>query len=72
MFAAAVGVIAECSWGEFTTIFKKWEVTGKGVAKLYHEAVMQDAFDRDRFRGFGHWVEALLSKGFLTKHTFFS
>ena len=72
VFTAAVGVVAECSWGEFTMILKEWEVEGKGTVKFYCKTVMGDAFDSEGFRGFGHWVGDLLSNGFLTKQTFFS
>ena len=34
VFAAAVGVVAECSGGEFTMVFEEWEIEGKGVPKL--------------------------------------
>ena len=54
VLAAAVGVVTECSQGEFTTVFKEWEVKGKGTAKLYHKTVVGDAFDSKGFRGFGH------------------
>ena len=71
VFAAAVGVVAEHSQGEFTVVFEKGEVKGKGMPKLYCEAVVCDAFDSKGFGGFGHWVEALLNKGFLAECTFF-
>ena len=54
VFAAAVGVVTECSQGEFAVVFKEWEVKGKGTAKLYHKTVVGDAFDSKGFRGFGH------------------
>ena len=65
--AAAVWVVAECSRGEFTTIFKEWEVVCDGMPKLNGEAVVRDALDSKGFRGLGHWVGEWLRRGFLTK-----
>ena len=57
VFTAAVWVVAECLRGEFTMVFKEWEVECEGVPKLNSKAVMGDAFDSEGFRGLGHWVE---------------
>ena len=57
VFAAAVQVVAECLRGEFTMVFKEWEVECEGAPKLNSKAVMGDAFDSEGFRGLGHWVE---------------
>ena len=72
VFAAAVWVVAECLRGEFAMIFKEWEVVCDGAPKLNGETVIRDAFDSKGFRGLGHWVREWLSRGFLTKQTFFS
>ena len=72
VFATAVWVVAECSRGEFAMIFKEQEVICDGMLKLNGEAVIRDAFDSKGFRGLGHWVGEWLSRGFLTKRTFFS
>ena len=72
VFATAVWVIAERSRGKFATIFKEWEVVCDGTPKLNGEAVLGDAFDSEGFRGLGHWEGEWLSRGFLTKQTFFS
>ena len=72
VFAAAVWVVAECSRREFATVFEEREVVGDGAPKLNGEAVLGDAFDREGFRGLGHWEGEWLSRGFLTKRTFFS
>ena len=40
VFAAAVWVVAECSRGEFATIFEEWEVVCDGAPKLNSEAVV--------------------------------
>ena len=72
VFTTAVWVVAECSRGEFAMIFKEWEVVCNGALKLNGEAVVGDAFDSKGFRGLGHWVGEWLSRGFLTKRTFFS
>ena len=72
VFATAVQVVAECSRGEFATIFKEREVICDGAPKLNSEAVVGDAFDSEGFRGLGHWEGEWLSRGFLTKRTFFS
>ena len=72
VFATAVWVVAERSRGEFATVFKEREVVCDGAPKLYCEAVVGDAFDSEGFRGLGHWEGERLSKGFLTKRTFFS
>ena len=72
VFAATVWVVAECLRGEFTTIFEEWEVVCDGAPKLNGEAVVRDAFDSEGFRGLGHWEGERLSRGFLTKRTFFS
>ena len=67
VLTTAVWVVAECSRGEFATIFKEWEVVCNGVPKLNGEAVVRDTFDSEGFRGSGHWVGEQLSRGFLTK-----
>ena len=54
VFAAAVWVVTERSWGEFATIFKKWEVVCDGALELYGETFLGDAFDSEGFRGLGH------------------
>ena len=72
VFAAAVWVVAECSRGEFTTVLKEGEVVSDGMPKLNSEAVVRDAFNSEGFRGLGHWEGERLSRGFLTKWTFFS
>ena len=72
VFAAAVWVVAECSRGEFATIFEEQEVVCNGTLKLNGETVMRDAFDSKGFRGLGHWIGEWLSRGFLTKRTFLS
>ena len=72
VFTATVWVVAECLRGEFTTIFKEWEVVCDGTLKLNGKAVVRDAFDSEGFRGLGHWEGEWLSRGFLTKRTFFS
>ena len=72
VFAAAVWVVAECSRGEFATIFKEWEVVCDGASKLNSETFLGDAFDSKGFGGLGHWEGEWLSRGFLTKRTFFS
>ena len=72
VFAAAVWVVAECSRGEFATIFKEWKVVCDGASELSSETFLGDAFDSEGFRGLGHWEMEWLSKGFLTKRTFFS
>ena len=72
VFATAVQVVAECSRGKFAAIFEEREVVCDGAPKLYCEAVLGDAFDSEGFRGLGHWGGEWLSRGFLTKRTFFS
>ena len=72
VFATAVWVVAERSRGEFATIFEEWEVVCDGAPKLNSKAVVGDAFDSEGFRGLGHWEGEWLSRGFLTKRTFFS
>ena len=72
VFATAVWVVAECLRGEFTTIFEEQEVVCDGALKLNGETVVGDALDSEGFRGLGHWVGEQLSRGFLTKRTFFS
>ena len=70
--ATAVQMVAECLWGEFTTVFEEREVICDGMSELNSEAFLGGAFDNKGFRGLGHWEEGWLSKGFLTKRTFFS
>ena len=72
VFATAVRVVAECSRGEFAMIFKEQEVVCDGAPKLNGKTVVGDAFDSEGFRGLGHWEGEQLSRGFLTKRTFFS
>ena len=67
VFTTAVWVVAECSRGEFATIFKEREVVCDGAPQLYGKAVVGDAFDSEGFRGLGHWEMEWLSRGFLTK-----
>ena len=67
VFAATVWVVAERSRGEFTTIFKEWEVVCDCASELNSEAFLGDAFDSEGFRGLGHWEREWLSRGFLTK-----
>ena len=72
VFATAVWVVAECSRGEFAMVFKEWEVVCDGASELSGETLLGDAFDSEGFRGLGHWDGEWLSRGFLTKRTFFS
>ena len=72
VFAAAVWVVAERSRGEFAAVFEEQEVVCDGAPELYCEAVVGYAFDSEGFRGLGHWEMEWLSRGFLTKRTFFS
>ena len=68
----AVWVVAEHLWGEFTMVFEEREVICDGASELNSKAFLGDASDSEGFRGLGHWEEGWLSKGFLTKRTFFS
>ena len=72
VFATAVRVVAECSRGEFAAVFEKWEVVSNRSSELDGETFLGDAFDSEGFRGLGHWGREWLSRGFLTKQTFFS
>ena len=72
VFATAVWVVPEHSRREFATVFKEWEVVCDGMPKLNCKAFLGDAFDSEGFRGLGHWGREWLSRGFLTKRTFFS
>ena len=72
VFTTAVWVVAECSRGEFAAVFKEREVVCDGTSELNGETLLGDAFDSEGFRGLGHWGEEWLSRGFLTKWTFFS
>ena len=72
MLTAAVWVVTECSRGEFAAVFEEREVVCDGAPKLYGETVVRYAFDSEGFRGLGHWEGEWLSRGFLTKRTFFS
>ena len=72
VFTTAVWVVAERSRGEFATVFEEREVVCDGASELNGETLLGDAFDGKGFRGLGHWGGEWLSRGFLTKRTFFS
>ena len=72
VIATTVWVVAECSRGEFATVFEEQEVVCDGTSELSGETLLGDALDSEGFGGLGHWEGEWLSRGFLTKRTFFS